>query len=448
MLFATFLAACGGSTFSPSPSAVGGAIPTSREPLHVGPLAHESVLYSFVGAPNAALPFGGLLAGKNGEFYGISNGGGTVGPSGFNSGTVYEISSRGQEKVLYDFQGGNDGAGSEAALVADRAGNLFGVTSFGGGSGACTNGCGTVFEMQPNGFGFTERVLYAFAGGQDGANPVGSLLLGKNGVLYGTTNVGGGGACNASSVPSGCGTVFSLTPSGSQYTEKVIYSFQGGSDGESPRATLTVDSSGNLYGPTLYGGKAKSACGKSDEGIASCGLIFEITRSGHEKILYKFDGGKHDGSNPRTALLRLANGSFVSLTLYGGPSNLGTAYVLTPTSGAYTERVVHFFAQTMDGVRPEDPDGLAEDASGNLYGSTVGSSISPCGCGVVFELTPNGSGYTERVLHAFEGAGDGVNPRSTPVFHNGVLYGTTYQGGTYCYGGSSYSCGTVYKVRP
>lgn len=388
-----------------------------------------------------------MLAGKHGEFYGISNGGGTVGPSGFSGGTVYEVSSTGQEKVLYDFQGGNDGAGSEATPIADRAGNLFGVTSFGG-SGACTNGCGTVFEMQPNGSGFTERVLCAFAGGQDGADPVGSLVLGKNGVLYGTTNVGGGGARNAPSLASGCGTVFSLTPSGSQYTEKVIYSVQGGSDGESSRATLIADSSGNLYGPTLYGGKSKSACGKSNEGIASCGLIFEITRSGHEKILYKFDGGKHHGSNPRTALLPLSNGSFVSLTIFGGPSNLGTAYELIPTSGGtYTERVVHFFAPTMDGFHPEDADGLVEDASGNLYGTTVGSSISPCGCGTVFELTPNASGYTEKVLHAFNGAGDGVNPRSSVTFHDGVMYGTTYAGGCYCYG-SSYSCGVVYKVRP
>ncbi len=452
-LCATLLAACGGSNgfFSSSPTSVTPSL--GSQPAFgrhaAGPLGRERVLYTFTGAPNAAGPFGRLLAGKHNEFYGISNGGGTVGPSGFTDGTVYEISTTGQERVLYDFQGGNDGAGSEAGLIADRAGNLFGTNDFGGGSSACTNGCGTVFELSPSGSGYTERVIHAFQSGADGASPLASLLLGKNGVLYGTTDAGGASGCASPSGYTGCGTVFSLTPSGSQYVEKILYSFQGGSDGATPRASLVADAAGNLYGTTEFGGKTNSACGNGPSGNVSCGIVFELTRSGHEKVLYRFKGGTHDGSNSRAALLLLSNGSFVGLTPYGGAKHLGygTAFELTPGSGTYTERVIHFFGQTSeDGIRPQDADGLAADAGGNLYGATALSLQSPCGCGAVFELSPSASGYSEQVLHYFQGGPDGALPHGSVIVRNGIVYGTTLNGGSYCYG-SSYSCGVVYKVR-
>ncbi|MGB8908477.1 MAG: choice-of-anchor tandem repeat GloVer-containing protein [Candidatus Cybelea sp.] len=448
-LSGALLSACGGSgAFSPSLSGAG-ALPTDRRLVSAEPLAGESVLYAFTGAPNAAFPYSGLLAGKHNEFYGVSNGGGTVGPSGLLDGTVYEVSSTGQERVLYDFQGGNDGGGSEAGLIADRAGNLFGATQVGGGSSACTNGCGVVFEMQPNGSGFTERVLHAFQGGSDGELPLASLLLGKHGVLYGTTSFGGGSGCSGPSGFAGCGTVFSLTPSGSGYTEKIVYSFQGGTDGATPRDQLVADSKGVLYGTTEFGGKTKSACDASPSGNTTCGTVFKLTPSGNETILYRFDGGKRDGSNPRSALLLASNGSLFGLTVFGGAATLGagTAYELTPYGKRYSERVIHFFGQgSVDGARPYDPEGLTADSSGNLYGTTLLSTVSPCGCGTVFELSPTASGYGEKLLHVFAAAGDGALPYGSVTLRKNVIYGTTYEGGGYCYG-SSYSCGVVYKVR-
>ncbi len=443
------LSSCGGgSALAPVPN---GAQPASRAgSFGAGPLAQEHVLYSFKGAPDAAFPYGGLLAGKDGEFFGISNGGGTVGPSGDVDGTVYEVSSTGKEKVLWAFKAGKDGAGSEAGLVSNSAGDLFGVTDYGGGSSVCKIGCGTAFELRPAGSGYTERVIHAFAGDKDGALPLVSLLLGKNGVLYGTTTTGGGGACSSPSGYVGCGTVFSLTPTGKRYTEKVLYAFQGGTDGEAPRAKLIADSQGNLYGTTEFGGNTNAACGKSPEGETTCGLVFEVTPSGSEKILYRFKGGNKDGANPRAALLSVSKSSLVGLTLYGGgnPLGLGTAYELTFNGHRYTERVLYFFGEhSMDGARPDDHEGLTADSKGNLYGATINSNASPCGCGTVFELSPTKTGYSEAVLHVFTGAPDGFDPRDSPTVTNGFLYGTAFQGGDLCYKSSTYGCGVVYKIK-
>jgi hypothetical protein len=268
--------------------------------------------------------------------------------------------------------------------------------------------------------------------------------------LYGTTFFGGTGACSPPSGYTGCGTVFSLTPSGSQYIEKTLYSFQGGQDGQAPGAKLVADDSGNLYGTTEWGGNTNAACRKSPEGNTTCGTIFEVTPSGGEQIVYRFKGGQHDGSGPRGALRQLASGSFIGTTLDGGGRNGGqgggSVYEIAPSGGRHTERIIYFFGRHPgDGIRPQNPDGLAIDSSGNLYGATVSSDQSPCGCGSVFELTPTASGYSEKVLHFFNGV-DGAFPHSSVIVDRGMLYGTTFDGGNYCYG-SSYSCGLVYKIR-
>jgi hypothetical protein len=418
----------------------------------VRPLGTESVLYAFKGAPDAAFPYGGLLARKDGELFGISNGGGTVGPSGLVDGTVYEVSPQGKESVVYDFKGGKDGAGSEAGLIADASGDMFGVTDYGGGGKACKNGCGTVFELQASGTGLTERVLYRFQAGKDGALPLVSLALGINGVLYGTTSTGGGGACTSPSGYTGCGTVFSLTPSGKRYKEKVLYAFQGGTDGEAPRAKLALDSHGNLYGTTEFGGNTNAACGASPEGATTCGTVFEVTPSGSETVLYRFKGGTKDGANPRAAVLWVSKTSMVGLTLYGGgsPLGLGSVYELTFNGKKYAERVVYFFGEhSMDGARPDDHDGLIADASGDLYGTTILNTVTTsCGCGAAFKLTPTKSGYSESVLHLFSSIPDGFAPRAAPTLYKSELYGTTFDGGAVCYTTSSYGCGTVYKLKP
>jgi uncharacterized repeat protein (TIGR03803 family) len=412
----------------------------------------KDVVYTFQGSPDGANPYGGLLAGKNGEFYGVTDSGGT-GPSG-GEGAVFEVSPSGIESVLYSFQGGTDGAGSEVGLIAGKGGVLYGVTDAGGGATFCTFGCGTVFELTPSGSGYTERVLYAFQGGTDGAYPIGNLLLDKSGALYGTTDFGGGSTtCTTGSGLDGCGTAFKLTPSGSGYTETILHSFQGGNDGALPADTLIADR-GALYGTTQYGG-GSSAC-TAGSGRDGCGTVFKLTPSGSgytESVVYSFKGGTSDGIRPRSTLLAVR--SFISpgtmligTTLNGGASGsgcggtgCGTVFALSMHGN---ERVLHSFGVVSgDGDLPFNQDGpLYTDTNGALYGTTEAGGTARAGCGTVFKLTRSG---TERILYSFKGArgSDGCLPRgSLTADAAGTLYGTTAVGGTHK------QPGIVFKVSP
>jgi uncharacterized repeat protein (TIGR03803 family) len=148
---------------------------------------------------------------------------------------------------IYQFKGisggNNDGAYPVASLISDSNGNLYGTTA-GGGTG-CKIGCGTVFKLSQSGGSWTESLLYAFKGPPgDGAVPVAGLMFDQAGNLYGNTSQGGGPGCNGF----GCGTVFKFSQSNGSWTESILYSFKGGSDGQDPRASLIMDASGNLYG--------------------------------------------------------------------------------------------------------------------------------------------------------------------------------------------------------
>lgn len=410
------------------------------------------LLYDFGAPPDAEAPFAELLPGSNGEFYGTADGGGDTGISGYSEGAVFEISSAGKERVIYRFQGGADGVAPQAGLVADGKGNLYGATDYGGGASACALGCGTVFELQPTGSTFSERVIYAFQGGTDGEIPLGTLLLGKNGVLYGTTAEGGTGTCDIVSGATGCGTVFALTPSGSTYTEKVVYSFKGGNDGESPRGSLIADKKGVLYGTTLNGGNTNSLCLADASGKTSCGVVFSSTPSGNEKVLYRFKGGASDGANSRSALLAGPNGAFFGVTLHGGSATRtgsGTAFELIKAGTKYKDRIIHAFCSASgcaDGAGPGGSLGLRSDSTGNLYGTAVGGGDYSCACGTVFELSPSGSSYSLTTLHAFVGS-DGETPHDSVTLYKKSLYGTAFLGGS-ASSACTYGCGTVFKVTP
>ena len=149
------------------------------------------------------------------------------------------------ETILYQFTGGSDGSNPGGNLTFDRAGNLYGTTPYGGAFGQ-----GTVFKLTPSNGGWTESVLHSFTGGSDGEQPNGGVILDEAGNLYGTTWEGGGSGCWGP----GCGTVFQLTPSGSGWKENILYSFQYGTDGGYPIGGLIFDPSGNLYGTTTSGG--------------------------------------------------------------------------------------------------------------------------------------------------------------------------------------------------
>ncbi len=206
----------------------------------------ESVLYNFRGGKNDGF-YPTALINVNGTLYGGANGGGDQACAG-GCGTIFKVTTSGQEHVLYAFKAGTDGIGPNG--LTDVNGTLYGTTGGGGGTTKCNGGCGTFFEVTTSG---NETVLHRFKGGKrDGGYPsIGLSLIDVNGVLYGDTQAGGTGSnCN---FPSGygCGTVFKITTSGS---ESVLYSFQGAStDGSVPEGSL-IDVSGVLYGVTAIGG--------------------------------------------------------------------------------------------------------------------------------------------------------------------------------------------------
>jgi uncharacterized repeat protein (TIGR03803 family) len=407
-------------------------------------LNSKSVLHDFGKRPDGHTPLAGLL-GSNGEFFGTTYGGGERG-----LGSVFEISGSGNERVLYSFKGGSDGENPAGGLIADNEGNLYGTTEYGGNWGACGKKfCGTVFELRRLGTKYKELRLYVFKDPRDGEFPMGALLLGKNDVLYGTTNTGGNGLGQCD--PAFCGTIFALTPSGKGYIKKIVYSFQGSTDGAYPSGSLIANESGTIYGTTEFGGGANADCASSPSGAASCGTVYKVTPGGFETLLHRFRGGKHDGANPAAGLLAGNNGVVYGVTEYGGgtASGPGTVFELTLTSRRHAVSILHTFCSVSncaDGERPVDSEGLRSDDNGDLYGTTQLGGNRGCGCGNVFMLHPSGSKYVETVLHDFLGK-DGAQPSGSVLLAGkNDVWGTTAQGGTSST--CSHGCGVIYEIRP
>ena len=268
-----------------------------------GDLRPFNVVYDFKGFPDGAFPLAGLTD-VDGVFYGTTSQGGSANASG--DGTVFKITPGGKETVVYSFIAGADGQFPQAGLIA-AGGLLYGTTPNGGEPA----GSGTVFSVSPTG---SEKVLYSFAAGADGAGPQAGLLD-LNGTFYGTTATGGGGNC-ADGL--GCGTVFKIAPSGA---ETVLHRFAGGSvDGQLPSAAL-VDAGGTLYGTTFFGGG--SGCN-----FRGCGTVFKITPSGEFAIVYSFMGGS-DGANPSAGMVSV-DGTLYGTTSEGGANDDGTVFRVTP----------------------------------------------------------------------------------------------------------------------
>ncbi len=309
-------------------------------------------------------------------------------------------------------------------------------------------------------------VLYSFTGTNgDGSNPGGGVVTDAAGNLYGTTLLGGS---------SGAGTVFKLTPCGS---ESVLHSFSGVSfaspgDGGQPVGTLVRDSAGNLYGvasilgpssegdvfqldPTgtitiLHGflstpgdgffpnagllmDSAGNLYGTTEIGGNGFGTVFKVNTSGTEQVLYSFTGSGGDGSRPISDLVMDTGGNLYGTTSEGGlacaASLTGTCGTVFKVNPAGVETVLYAFTGVNgDGASPEA--GLVMDSAGNLYGTTFAGGSS--GAGVVFKLSPTG---TMSILHSFTGSPDGRNPLAGLVMDAaGNLFGTTFGGGTQDFG--------------
>ncbi|HEX8818076.1 MAG TPA: choice-of-anchor tandem repeat GloVer-containing protein [Terriglobales bacterium] len=315
---------------------------------------------------------------------------------------------------------------------------------------------------------WNESVLYSFQGGNsDGAVPVGGIVFDSKGNLYGAT-AEGGGQCP----PLYCGTVFHLTPpakNGDPWTETVLYVFKGvgpsSADGSNPGGGLVMDSSGNLYGTTAYGGTGNCVLLGTKVG---CGTVYELSppaeKGGNwtERILYNFQSGK-DGYLPIGDLTFDAVGNLYGATVYGGGYGscnspyyqyCGTVFRLHPPKqkdGKWSERVLYSFKGGTagkgggDGAEPNG--GLVLDSKGSIYGTTYygGDESGECdggdtgtGCGTAFMLSPPSKmckPWTETTLHRFN-VQEGATPAASVVLdEDGNLYGTVYAGGNQGSGG-------------
>ncbi len=261
---------------------------------------NEIILNSF--GPNNAAGTGPNLYFQNadGLFYGSTYSGGLYG-----YGTLFTANTSGKVAVIYNFTH-VIGNAEKTGLVQDASGNLYGTLAYGASTG-CGSGCGALFKVDTAG-NFT--ILHAFTGGADGSQPFGSPILDKAGNLYGTAS-GGGDAC----LPSQCGTVFKVSPSG-QFT--TFYSFQGGTDGMFPLNSLVRDAAGNLYGTTTEGGDLACA---DFQNFGGCGTLFKIDPSGNETIVHTFTGPPGDAGTFGAILLMDAAGDIYGASYSGGETD-------------------------------------------------------------------------------------------------------------------------------
>ena len=324
-------------------------------------------------------------------------------------------------KVLYAFAGGNDGEYLDTDLVIDSAGNLYGSTVQGG-----THSSGTVFQLSPSATGWTHTVLYSFTGSTDGGEPYKGVTHDTHGNIYGTAVTGGGGSCEG-----GCGVAFKLTNSNGTWKQTVIHQFTGGSDGSGPGSGLTFDAHGNLYGMTPTGG------------TYGVGTVYQLQPQSNGtwilNVIHTFTGG-NDGANASAGRLILDRaGNLYGVTTVGGANGKGVAFEITHANGTWTLTSLYAFKDQPDGALPYG--GLIFDSAGNLYGTTYYAGVHDVG--TVYKLTHANGAWKETVLYSFKGNTDGSAPISTLVSDSaGNLYGTTSDGGTGC------ACGVIFKLTP
>jgi uncharacterized repeat protein (TIGR03803 family) len=349
-------------------------------------------LHSFDGT-DGSFPYGALVQGTDGNFYGTTSAGGASGNC-TGCGTVFEITAAGVLTTLHNFSFGNDGATPYGGLVQGTDGNFYGTT----GQGGANIYYGTVFKITAAGVLTT---LYSF-NGSDGWSPHAALVQATDGNFYGTTYEGG---------TSINGTVFKITPAGTLTT---LYNFTGGNDGYFPFGGLVQATDGNFYGTTRSGGANGG------------GTVFEITAAGVLTTLHNFSFG-NDGYSPYGGLVQGTDGNLYGTTRSGGASGNGTVFKITP---AGTLTTLHNFSGR-DGANPYA--GLVQATDGNFYGTTHGT---------IFAITAAGTLTTLYNFHS----GTGANPYARLVqATDGNFYGTTYEGGAINNCGSN-GCGTVFSL--
>jgi len=383
--------------------------------------------------------------------------------------------------VLYAFTDGADGAYPEG-VTFDRAGNLYGTTSFSAGGSSD----GGVFELIRRNSSWILQPLYTFQGGSEGYAPEGGVVFGPDGALYGATPYGGS-ICGG--IYYFCGIVYSLQPSPHacgnalcpwNWTPEYVFGNDLNYGGYQPRSGVIFDSAGNMYGTTYYGGLYNNGTAfelyraqnewrentidnfSNAVGYATSGLtfdaagnlfgtsadayysrVYELVHSGqgwNEQTIYTFQGG-NDGSNPEAGLIFDAAGNGYGTTA-GNPrdgNEPGTVYQLSPQSdGTWQETVLYIFPANISGPISN----LAMDAAGNLYGTTPGTpGNNPDKWGMVFELSPVNGSWIFTQLHHFTNGVDGATPSGVTLDSAGNLYGT-------CISGGANGWGTIWEIAP
>jgi uncharacterized repeat protein (TIGR03803 family) len=424
----------------------------------------ESVLHTFTFHADGGFPFAGLTSDAKGNLYGVSDFGGDLN-EGICCGVVFQLTPDNSGgwafKVIYTFTGPiTGGEAPTGSVVFDASGNLYGTTQIGG-------FCGTAYELSPTEKGeWKQTTLHYFNDVEkgvtdDGCLPSSFLIFDPAGNLYGTTQQTGASDCMTSA---GCGTVFELSPQADgKWKESVIHHFPANSaDGVSPYGGLVMDSAGNLWGTTQFGGTAGE------------GTVFELRPGAggewNEQVASNFTGD--NGDLPMAGMAIDAAGNLYGTTYFGGVNGAGIVFKMTPQPGGQlSETVIHEFAEC---TATECPDGfgpfggLLFDTPGNLYGTTTlgGGASSVCdqdstikvGCGVVFKLTPGPDGsWKYSIVYRFPGDANGGYPTDDhlAVDLSGNIFGTTFVEGdvnnnsicpqeVFGLGG----CGVVFEVTP
>jgi uncharacterized repeat protein (TIGR03803 family) len=411
--------------------------------------ATETVLHTFAGAPSdGANPAGGLIADNAGNLYGTTPVGGT-----FGAGTVYEVPAIAgtSDTVLYNFTGGSDGGAPLSTLVLDAAGNLWGTTELGGTATAqCPEGCGVVFQLTPSAGSYTESVVYAFTGGIDGGMPMAGLTMDPSGNFYGTASCGGA----SSSCPGGYGVVFEI-PAGGGFT--VLHSFTG-SDGAVPVAPV-IFNSGVLYGTTEFGG-GKGVGDTCPNSTGCGVVFALSASGGSVTLLHRFGGASDGGEPLSPVVLNSSTGTLYGTASCGGltvscaSSGNGVVFHVGVTGSGFGTPLSF---KGSNGARPVA--GLVfNKAKTYLYGTTefggvTTGSCATLGCGVVFKVTLSG---TETILYKFAGGTHGANPVAGLFLATSVddsrfppqRGGCTGACGTAFSGGDSGGDGVVYESTP
>jgi len=341
-----------------------------------------NTIYSFGGGLDGVAPYARVVFGPEGILYGTTVSGGRD-----EFGTVYKLqpppnvcpsaSCPWLESVLYSFGRYPDGQHpSRDDVVFDSAGNLYGATSSGGNNLTCdvNQPCGTVYELTHSAHGWNESVIYNFQGMNDGAFPNG-VTFDSSGDLVGTNTFWQGNFT---------GTVFSLIPNGQGgWSERTLYDFSNGSNGEQPLAGVLSDGAGGFYGTTSYGGSGNG------------GTVWHLTSSSQMNLISSFTYSQPLGyplPGSAAVLTMDASGNLYGTTAVDGTYNQGSVFKLTPSDGGWTLTTLYSFTGGSDGGQPWGQ--VILDSNGNIYGTanlggpTIGQCYGDLGCGVIFEIAP------------------------------------------------------------